>query len=130
MLSSFPNRSYYVFTVPFVPFLIHVLSGSLMKAVTSIKFSPTSRVAVLAYGVRREGAVEGHPLQNVACEVIRFSDDGEGGRTHTGDSLKTVAIIANAEDEVNIAQFHAIPGAGIIYGTKQGKVRIYRHRLK
>ena len=100
-----------------------------MKAVTSVKFSPTSRVAVLAYGVRREGSVEGHVAQNVACEVIRFSEAGaSGGRVYTKDSVKTIAIIANAEDEVNIAQFHAIPGSGIIYGTKQGKVRIYRHK--
>jgi hypothetical protein len=66
--------------------------------------------------------------QNVACEVIRFSEDGAGGRVYTKDSVKTIAIIANAEDEVNIAQFHTVPGSGIIYGTKQGKVRIYRHK--
>lgn len=112
----------------FISYYEFFCEGSLMKAVTSIKFSPTARVAVLAYGVRREGAVEGHPAQNVACEVVRFSNEGSYG--FSKDSLRTVAIIANTEDEVNIAQFHAIPGLGIVYGTKQGKVRIYRHKSK
>ena len=45
-----------------------------MKAVTSIKFSPTGRSAILGYGVRRAGTVEGHPSKTAACEVIKFAD--------------------------------------------------------
>lgn len=101
-----------------------------MKAVTSVKFSPTARVAVLAFGVRRDGAVEDHPAKNAACEIIKFADELRSVNAHGVDSMRTVALIANTEDEVNIAQFHALPGAGIIYGTKQGKVRIFRHKNK
>ena len=28
---------------------------------------------------------------------------------------------------MNIAQFHPIPGSGIVYGTKRGKVKVF-HR--
>jgi hypothetical protein len=33
--------------------------------------------------------------------------------------------------QVNIAQFHPIPGNGIVYGTKRGKVKVfYRHKYE
>ena len=39
--------------------------------------------------------------------------------------MNTVSIINAEDDEVNIAQFHPLPGQGILYGTKRGKVRVY-----
>ena len=28
--------------------------------------------------------------------------------------------------QVNIAQFHPFPGVGLVYGTKRGRVRVFR----
>jgi activator-of-BECN1-regulated-autophagy protein 1 len=39
--------------------------------------------------------------------------------------LSTKAVMCDPDDEVNIAQFHPIPGHGIIYGTKRGKIRTF-----
>lgn len=30
--------------------------------------------------------------------------------------------------QVNIAQFHPVPGSGVLYGTKRGKVRVFSTR--
>jgi activator-of-BECN1-regulated-autophagy protein 1 len=40
--------------------------------------------------------------------------------------MKPASIMTDVEDEVNIAQFHPIPGMGMLYGTKRGKVRMFR----
>jgi activator-of-BECN1-regulated-autophagy protein 1 len=40
--------------------------------------------------------------------------------------MKTVNIISDQEDEVNIAQFHPQAGFGILYGTKKAKVRVFQ----
>lgn len=92
------------------------LTSALMKAVTSAKLSPTGRYAIIGYGVRNRGVVEDHPHSLVACEVIDIMDK----------KIKTVSIMADTEDEVNIAQFHPTPGSGILYGTKRGKVRVFQ----
>ena len=92
------------------------LTSALMKAVTSAKLSPTGRYALIGYGVRHRGVVEDHPHSLVACEVIDIMDR----------NIKTVSIMADTEDEVNIAQFHPTPGSGILYGTKRGKVRVFQ----
>jgi len=92
------------------------LTCALMKAVTSAKLSPTGRYAIIGYGVRNRGVVEDHPHSLVACEVIDVVDK----------KIKTVSIMADTEDEVNIAQFHPTPGSGILYGTKRGKVRVFQ----
>ena len=36
-------------------------------------------------------------------------------------------IVASAEDEVNVACFHPTVGAGIAYGTKEGRLRMLQH---
>jgi len=92
------------------------LTGALMKAVTSAKLSPTGRYALIGYGVRNRGVVEDHPHSLVACEVIDIMEK----------DIKTVSIMADSDDEVNIAQFHPTPGSGILYGTKKGKVRVFQ----
>eukprot|EP00597_Dinobryon_sp_UTEXLB2267_P010278 CAMPEP_0170101732 /NCGR_PEP_ID=MMETSP0020_2-20130122/2435_1 /TAXON_ID=98059 /ORGANISM="Dinobryon sp., Strain UTEXLB2267" /LENGTH=780 /DNA_ID=CAMNT_0010324887 /DNA_START=325 /DNA_END=2666 /DNA_ORIENTATION=- len=88
------------------------LPGSLMKAVTSTKLSPTCRYALVGYGVRLEGVVQDHPEKNVACEVVSLRQS---------TNLRTVATMSDKEDEVNVAQFHPRAGGGIVYGTKKGK---------
>lgn len=37
-----------------------ILKGSLLKAITSAKLSPTNRYVLLGYGVRSEGSVMDH----------------------------------------------------------------------
>lgn len=54
-------------------------------------------------------------FRNVACEVINLQDP----------SLRTMTLMVDSDDEVNIAQFHPTPGFGIIYGTKKGRIRTY-----
>lgn len=51
---------------------------------------------------------------HVACELLELQ------------SMRSVAVMEDSEDEVNIAQFHPIHGNGVLYGTKKGKVRVYR----
>jgi activator-of-BECN1-regulated-autophagy protein 1 len=68
---------------------------------------------MLGFGVRKDGLVVGHREPKAVCEIISLIDE----------EFNSVCTIADNEDEVNIAQFHPIPGFGIVYGTKRGKVR-------
>ncbi|ONM18628.1 Transducin family protein / WD-40 repeat family protein [Zea mays] len=82
---------------------------------TSIQFSPTSEHILLAYGRRhssllRSIVVEGEngiPVYTI-LEVYRVSD------------MELVRVLPSAEDEVNVACFHPLPGGGLVYGTKVG----------
>ncbi len=101
-------------TVP-QPILVRCLSlnNKLMKAVTSAKLSCTNRFALVGYGVRDDNQVEGHTHGHAACEIFDL------------EIMKSFMIMSDAEDEVNIAQFHPDPGKGLLYGTKKGKVRAF-----
>ncbi|XP_048429787.1 uncharacterized protein LOC125472419 [Pyrus x bretschneideri] len=86
---------------------------------TSIQFSPTSEHILLAYG-RRHGSllksivIDGDttlPIYTV-LEVYRVSD------------MELVRVLPSAEDEVNVACFHPFAGGGLVYGTKEGKLRV------
>ncbi|KAI3886104.1 hypothetical protein MKW92_006596 [Papaver armeniacum] len=86
---------------------------------TSIQFSPTSEHILLAYG-RRHGSLlrslvidaeTTMPIYTI-LEVYRVSD------------MKLVRLLPSAEDEVNVACFHPLVGGGLVYGTKEGKLRI------
>ncbi|RDY07647.1 Activating molecule in BECN1-regulated autophagy protein 1, partial [Mucuna pruriens] len=88
---------------------------------TSIQFSPTSEHILLAYG-RRHGSllksivIDGEntlPIYTV-LEVYRVSD------------MELVSVLPSAEDEVNVACFHPFAGGGLVYGTKEGKLRIFQ----
>ncbi|KAH0854871.1 hypothetical protein HID58_031355 [Brassica napus] len=41
--------------------------------------------------------------------------------------MELVRILPSSEDEVNVACFHPSPGGGLVYGTKEGKLRIFRY---
>jgi hypothetical protein len=41
--------------------------------------------------------------------------------------MSLVRVLPSAEDEVNVAAFHPREGGGIVYGTKEGRLRILRH---
>ncbi|CAN4091006.1 unnamed protein product [Withania somnifera] len=86
---------------------------------TSIQFSPTSEHLLLAYG-RRHGSllksivIDGDttvPVYTI-LEVYRVPD------------MELVRVLPSAEDEVNVACFHPLVGGGLVYGTKEGKLRI------
>jgi len=41
--------------------------------------------------------------------------------------LQLVRSLPSLDDEVNVAAFHPVPGAGIVYGTKEGKLRSLKY---
>lgn len=102
-----------------------VLASRAVRAahcLTSIQFSPSSAHILLAYG-RRHGSLlrslvaDGTtvlPIYTI-LEVYRVSD------------MALVKVLPSAEDEVNVACFHPKVGGGLVYGTKEGKLRILRH---
>lgn len=102
-----------------------VLATRAIKAahcLTSIQFSPTSEHILLAYGrqhssLLRTILINGEtrvPVYTV-LEVYRVSD------------MELVRVLPSVGEEVNVACFHPSPGSGLVYGTKQGKVRFLRH---
>ncbi|KAK4769417.1 hypothetical protein SAY86_027567 [Trapa natans] len=89
---------------------------------TSIQFSPTSEHLLLAYGRRhntllKSVVVDGETAAPVytILEVYRISD------------MTLVRVLPSAEDEVNVACFHPLAGGGLVYGTKEGKLRILQY---
>ncbi|CAA0407368.1 unnamed protein product [Arabidopsis thaliana] len=89
---------------------------------TSIQFSPTSEHILLAYG-RRHGSLlrsivsDGETTSHffTVLEIYRVSD------------MELVIVLPSSEDEVNVACFHPSPGGGLVYGTKEGKLRIFQY---
>ncbi|KAL2923075.1 Activating molecule in BECN1-regulated autophagy protein 1 [Bienertia sinuspersici] len=99
-----------------------VLASRAIRAahcLTSIQFSPTSEHLLLAYGRRHNSLLKSIvfdgettvPIYTI-LEVYRVSD------------MELVRVLPSAEDEVNVACFHPSVGSGLVYGTKEGKLRI------
>ncbi|CAI9288402.1 unnamed protein product [Lactuca saligna] len=89
---------------------------------TSIQFSPTSEHILLAYGRRHSSLLKSIVINGetslsiyTVLEVYRVSD------------MELVSVLPSAEDEVNVACFHPLAGGGLVYGTKEGKLRILQH---
>lgn len=101
-----------------------VLNARAVKAahcLTSIQFSPTSEHVLLAYGRR-------HPsLYLLMADAESFSQVHTILEIFSAKDMHLVRIIPSVEDEVNAACFHPIPGQGIAYGTKEGKLRMLTH---
>ncbi|KAK8684620.1 hypothetical protein V6N13_040637 [Hibiscus sabdariffa] len=102
-----------------------VLASRAIRAahcLTSIQFSPTSEHILLAYGRRHSSllksvVIDGQttvPIYTI-LEVYRVSD------------MELVRVLPSAEDEVNVACFHPSVGGGLVYGTKEGKLRILQY---
>ena len=100
-----------------------VLSARRIRAahcLTSVQFSPTSEHVLVAYGRKHSSLIllvaDGGNYQPVhtILEVYRVADMG------------LVRVIPSAEDEVNAATFHPHPGGGLVYGTKEGRLRLLR----
>lgn len=101
-----------------------VMSARAIKAahcLTSIQFSPTSEHVLLAYGRR-------HPsLCLLMADADTFSQLYTILEVFSTKDLRLVRIIPSVDDEVNAACFHPIPGRGIVYGTKEGRLRVLVH---
>ncbi|KAJ0948065.1 putative transcription factor WD40-like family [Helianthus annuus] len=89
---------------------------------TSIQFSPTSEHILLAYGRRHSSLLKSIVINGdtslsiyTVLEVYRVSD------------MELVSVLPSAEDEVNVACFHPLAGGGLVYGTKEGKLRILQY---
>ncbi|KAL1808600.1 hypothetical protein ACET3Z_025590 [Daucus carota] len=104
-----------------------VLASRAIRAahcLTSIQFSPTSEHLLLAYGRRHSSllksvVIDGEttvPVYTI-LEVYRVSD------------MELVRVLPSAEDEVNVACFHPSVGGGLVYGTKEGKLRIFQYNV-
>lgn len=102
-----------------------VLASRAIRAahcLTSIQFSPTSEHLLLAYGRRHNSLLKSIvfdgettvPIYTI-LEVYRVSD------------MELVRVLPSAEDEVNVACFHPSVGSGLVYGTKEGKLRILHY---
>ncbi|KAI3847270.1 hypothetical protein MKX03_023945 [Papaver bracteatum] len=102
-----------------------VLASRAIRAahcLTSIQFSPTSEHILLAYGRRHSSLLRSlvidadttMPIYTI-LEVYRVSD------------MELVRVLPSAEDEVNVACFHPLVGGGLVYGTKEGKLRILQY---
>lgn len=99
-----------------------VLASRAIRAahcLTSIQFSPTSEHILLAYGRRHNSLLRSIVVDEETAipiytilEVYRVSD------------MELVRVLPSAEDEVNVACFHPLIGGGLVYGTKEGKLRI------
>ncbi|ONK63894.1 uncharacterized protein A4U43_C07F20020 [Asparagus officinalis] len=101
-----------------------VLASRAIRAahcLTSIQFSPTSEHILLAYGRRHSSLLRSIIIDEETAipiytilEVYRVSD------------MELVRVLPSAEDEVNVACFHPLVGGGLVYGTKEGKLRILK----
>ena len=96
------------------------------QCLTSIQFSPTGEHVLVAYGRR-------HP----ALLVVGGGGGGSGGggappppprftvlEVFASPSLRPVSSLASGADEVNAALFCPVPGGGLAYGTKEGRLRL------
>ncbi|DBA02410.1 TPA: hypothetical protein N0F65_007229 [Lagenidium giganteum] len=80
--------------------------------VTSVKISPSCAYVLLGYGVRdRIQRETSFPIHRVT-RIYRWED------------MKLLSHVESELDDVNIALFSPICGAGFLYGTKQGKLRV------
>uniref|UniRef100_A0A2N9IIN5 Uncharacterized protein n=1 Tax=Fagus sylvatica TaxID=28930 RepID=A0A2N9IIN5_FAGSY len=51
----------------------------------------------------------------------------KGWKVYRVSDMELVRVLPSAEDEVNVACFHPSVGGGLVYGTKEGKLRILQH---
>ncbi len=86
--------------------------------------SRSNTISVLSQPVHCHNCSEPHlfikayytpPQTHTHTQVYRLPD------------LRLVRVLPSAEDEVNAACFHPVPGGGLAYGTKEGRLRVLRH---
>ncbi|KAI3979576.1 hypothetical protein MKX01_001768 [Papaver californicum] len=102
-----------------------VLTSRAIKAahcLTSIRFSPTSEHILLAYG-RRHGSL----LRSLVIDAKTAMPIYTILEVYRVSNMELVRVLTSAEDEVNVACFHPLVGGGLVYGTKEGKLRILQY---
>ena len=77
--------------------------------VTSVKLSPTASLVLLGHSRGGDGTY-GDGVPRVVSVMYRVGD------------MVRVNTRKEVGDDVNIARFHPVPGAGLVYGTKQGRI--------
>jgi len=111
----------------------HVSCGGIMKKtcldglwggvrggtfVTSVKLSPTGEFVLL-------GCSRGNSDENETDPPISMEEQHPVAAVwRLGDMrrMETLKSDASDEDDANVALFHPFPGAGVVYGTKQGHI--------
>ena len=88
---------------------------------TSIQVSPTSKHVLVAYG-RRHMAL----LESLVADRTSITPMHTIVEMYSLPNLELVDTVVSAEDEVNVATFHPIPGEGFAYGTKEGRLQRLR----
>ena len=97
-----------------------LLTPPLSSGITSVKFSPTSDHIVCGYGVTHRQTIGQEPKHK--CFLSFFSNYFEDG-----EELKLISSHCSPEnesDDVNVAIFYPKPGFGILFGTRQGPLKI------
>nr|CAB3456737.1 unnamed protein product [Digitaria exilis] len=105
-----------------------VLASRAVKAahcLTSVQFSPTSEHILLAYG-RQHNSLLSTVLMDGETSVSLYTVL-EVYMVYRVSDMKLVRVLRSAGDEVNVACFHPSPGSGLVYGTKEGKLRFLQH---
>nr|CAB3453059.1 unnamed protein product [Digitaria exilis] len=105
-----------------------VLSSRAVKAahcLTSVQFSPTSEHILLAYG-RQHNSLLSTVLVDGETSVSLYTVL-EVYMVYRVSDMELVRVLPSAGDEVNVACFHPSPGSGLVYGTKEGKLRFLQH---
>ena len=77
--------------------------------VTSVKLSPTASLVLLGHSRGGDGTF-GDGVPRVVSVMYRVGD------------MVRVNTRKEVGDDVNIARFHPVSGAGVVYGTKQGRI--------
>jgi hypothetical protein len=97
--------------------------------VTSVKLSGSGRLVLMGYGVRDAyGGGSGDAAPHPVLDVFEVDVDASGGsgRGAQAQGFVSVATVRTREDEdANIARFHPFPAQGFLYGTKQGRLRVF-----
>ncbi|CAI9776943.1 unnamed protein product [Fraxinus pennsylvanica] len=99
-----------------------VLTSRAIRAahcLTSIQFSPTSEHLLLAYGRRHSSLLKSVVIDGDTTVPIYTILE-----IYKVCNMELVRVLPSAEDEVNVASFHPSVGGGLVYGTKEGKLRI------
>nr|XP_027071322.1 uncharacterized protein LOC113696147 [Coffea arabica] len=103
---------------------------------TSIQFSPTSEHILLAYGRRHSSLLKSIVMNGevslpvyTVLEVVFLKSLSLAlwDQVYRVSDLELVSVLPSAQDEVNVACFHPSVGGGLVYGTKEGKLRILQY---
>ncbi|KAE9452980.1 hypothetical protein C3L33_15120, partial [Rhododendron williamsianum] len=103
-----------------------------------MQFSPTSEHLLLAYGRRHSSLLKSVVIDGDTTVPITLFWSNQYLYFHKTRSfsviqiyrvsdMELVRVLPSAEDEVNVACFHPSVGSGLVYGTKEGKLRVLQY---